>query len=73
MELSTAVATVVRRLAKSPALRQLVVISTTIVVLRYGMDSFLRTLAKFSSSPVQWDKSRLFYILREVGTRGAAK
>jgi hypothetical protein len=31
------------------------------------MNKFLMTLSKFSTSPVQWDKTKLFYILREVG------
>jgi hypothetical protein len=66
MEPSVAVATVLRRVAKSAAFRQLVVISTTVVALRYGLDGFLRTLSRFSANPVQWDKSRMFYIVREV-------
>ncbi len=66
MEFSTAISTVLRRVAKSVAFRQLVVISLAILVLRYGMNNFLMTLSKFSSSPVQWDKTKLYYILKEV-------
>ncbi len=66
MEFTTAIATVLRRVAKSVAFRQLIVISGAILVLRYGLNNFLRALSKFSSSPVQWDKTKLFYILREV-------
>lgn len=66
MEFTVAIATVLRRVAKSVAFRQLLVISAAILVLRYGMNNFLMTLSKFSSSPVQWDKTKLFYILREV-------
>jgi len=66
MEFGQAVATVLRRVARSVAFRQLVVIAGAILVLRYGMNNFLMALSKFSSSPVQWDKTKLYYILREV-------
>lgn len=67
MELSTAVATVLRRIARSSPFRQLVVITCAVLLLRYGLNNFLMLLSKFSSSPVQWDKTKLYYILREVG------
>ncbi|KAL6751057.1 Mechanosensitive ion channel-domain-containing protein [Haematococcus lacustris] len=66
MELGAAVLTVLRRVAKSAAFRQLCVISSAILVLRYGMNNFLKVLSQFSVSPVQWDKTRMFYVLREV-------
>lgn len=42
------------------------VIACAILILRYGMNNFLMTLSRFSNSPVQWDKTKLYYILREV-------
>ncbi|GAX82316.1 hypothetical protein CEUSTIGMA_g9745.t1 [Chlamydomonas eustigma] len=66
IEFSAAVVTVLKRTAKSVAFRQLIVIAMAILVVRFGLNSLLKTLASFSSSPVQWDKSKLFYILREV-------
>eukprot|EP00195_Chlamydomonas_chlamydogama_P016583 CAMPEP_0202913296 /NCGR_PEP_ID=MMETSP1392-20130828/60112_1 /ASSEMBLY_ACC=CAM_ASM_000868 /TAXON_ID=225041 /ORGANISM="Chlamydomonas chlamydogama, Strain SAG 11-48b" /LENGTH=714 /DNA_ID=CAMNT_0049604509 /DNA_START=272 /DNA_END=2416 /DNA_ORIENTATION=- len=66
MEFSTAVTTVLRRVAKSVAFRQLVVIAVAILLVRFGLNSVLKALAAFSSSPVQWDKTKTYYILREV-------
>jgi hypothetical protein len=70
MEFNVAVSTVLRRVAKSVAFRQLVVIAVAILLVRFGLNSVLKALAKFSSSPVQWDKTKLFYILREVRHAG---
>lgn len=66
MEFRLAVTTVLRRVAKSPAFRQLVVIAFTVFLLRFGLNNLMQTLAKFSLSPVQWDKTKLYYLLREV-------
>jgi len=66
MEFRLAVTTVLRRVAKSAAFRQLVVIGCTVILLRFGLNNLMQTLAKFSLTPVQWDKTKLYYLLREV-------
>jgi hypothetical protein len=55
-----------RRVAKSVAFRQLVVITVAIGIVRFGLPAVLKAMAKFSSTSVQWDKTTLYYILREV-------
>jgi hypothetical protein len=52
--------------ARATSLRQLVVIGFTVFLLRFGLNNLMQTLAKFSLSPVQWDKTKLYYLLREV-------
>lgn len=69
MEFGVAVNTVLRRVMKSVAFRQLVVIAVAILLVRFGLNNVLSALSKFSSSPVQWDKTKLYYILREVSTK----
>lgn len=69
LEPAVAVQTVVRRVLKSAAFRQLCVIATAILIVRFGLNSLLKTLSRFSASPVQWEKSKLFYVLREVRRR----
>eukprot|EP00798_Chlamydomonas_sp_ICE-L_P011587 gene11587-34289_t len=66
MDFSVAATMVWRRLIKSVAFRQLVVITGAMLAVRFLLDSLLGALAKFSSNPVPWDKTKLYYILREV-------
>lgn len=51
---------------RSIAFRQLVVITSCILLVRFALNNVLRFLARWSSSPVQWDKSKLFYVMKEV-------
>jgi len=51
---------------RSIAFRQLVVITACILLVRFALNNVLRFLARWSSSPVQWDKSKLFYVMKEV-------
>lgn len=51
---------------RSIAFRQLVVITAAILLVRFALNNVLRFLARWSSSPVQWDKSKLFYVMKEV-------
>jgi hypothetical protein len=44
----------------------LVVITAAILLVRFALNNVLRFLARWSSSPVQWDKSKLFYVMKEV-------
>lgn len=37
-----------------------------ILIVRFGLNNVLKALAGMSKSPVQWDKSKLYYVLREV-------
>ena len=37
-----------------------------ILVVRFGLNNVLKTIASLSKSPVPWDKSKLYYVLREV-------
>lgn len=60
-------AQVVRRICRSIAFRQLVVIAVAIFLVRFALNSVLRLLARWSSSPVAWDKSRMYYVMKEVG------
>ena len=41
-----------------------------VLLVRFGLNKVLKALAGLSKSPVQWDKSKLYYILREVWGRG---
>jgi hypothetical protein len=66
MEFTAALVTVLRRVAKSVAFRQLIVIAAASLLVRFGLNNVLKFLTRFSSSPVQWDKTKLFYVLREV-------
>lgn len=70
MEFSIALTTVLRRIAKSIAFRQLVVIGVAILLVRYCLNGALKALAAVSGSRVEWDKTKLYYILREVRGRG---
>lgn len=69
MEFSTAAMTVLSRSAKSVAFRQLVVIGVAILLVRYCLNGALKAIASFTNSRVEWDKTLLFYILREVRLR----
>lgn len=51
---------------RSIAFRQLVVITACILLVRFALNNVLRFLARWSSSPVQWDKSKLYYVMKEV-------
>ena len=42
-----------------------------VLLVRFGLNKVLKALAGLSKSPVQWDKSKLYYILREVRGRGS--
>jgi hypothetical protein len=53
-------------LCRSIAFRQLVVITACILLVRFALNNVLRFLARWSSSPVQWDKSKLYYVMKEV-------
>ena len=44
-------------------------LSQAILLFRFGLNNVLKTIASLSKSPVQWDKSKLYYVLREVGDR----
>lgn len=57
---------VVRRIFRSIAFRQLVVITACMFLVRFALNNVLRFLAKWSSSPVQWDKSKMYYVMKEV-------
>ena len=70
MGFGDALTKVVRRIFRSIAFRQLVVIAVAIVCVRFALNNVLRVLSRWSASPVQWDKSRLYYVMKEV--RGAA-
>jgi hypothetical protein len=60
---------ITRRVFRSIAFRQLVVIAVAIFLVRFALNNVLRVLAKWSSSPVPWDKSKLYYVMKEVGGR----
>lgn len=64
---SDALTKVVRRIFRSIAFRQLVVIAVAIFLVRFALNNVLRVLSRWSSSPVAWDKSRLYYVMKEVG------
>lgn len=66
MDFLSATEKVLRRIFKSVAFRQLLVIAAAILVVRFGLNAMLRYLSKFSATPVQWDKTKLYYVLREV-------
>ncbi|GFR48179.1 hypothetical protein Agub_g10027 [Astrephomene gubernaculifera] len=66
LDFPVAASTVARRVARSVAFRQLCVIAGAICLVRFGLNNVLKALAKFSASPVQWDKSKVYYILKEV-------
>ncbi|KXZ55407.1 hypothetical protein GPECTOR_3g59 [Gonium pectorale] len=66
LDFQVAATTVARRVARSVAFRQLCVIACAICLVRFGLNNVLRALARFSASPVQWDKSKVYYILKEV-------
>lgn len=66
MKFGAAFHTVLRRVTKSMAFRQLMVIAVAILGLRFGFNTFLQTLARFAPTPAKWDKSQPYYILREV-------
>jgi hypothetical protein len=38
------------------------------LLVRFALNSVLRLLAKWSASPVQWDKSKLYYVMKEVSS-----
>ncbi|KAI8470017.1 MAG: Mechanosensitive ion channel-domain-containing protein [Monoraphidium minutum] len=61
-----ALARITRRVLRSIAFRQLVVISVAIFLVRFALNNVLRLLARWSSSPVPWDKSKLFFVMKEV-------
>jgi len=61
-----------RRIFRSIAFRQLVVIAVAIFLVRFALNNVLRVLAKWSSSPVPWDKSKLYYVMKEVRGVGSA-
>ncbi|KAF6255019.1 Mechanosensitive ion channel-domain-containing protein [Scenedesmus sp. NREL 46B-D3] len=63
---SDALTKVVRRIFRSIAFRQLLVITACMLMVRFALNSVLRLLAKWSASPVQWDKSKLYYVMKEV-------
>jgi hypothetical protein len=58
---------ITRRVLRSIAFRQLVVISVAIFLVRFALNNVLRVLAAWSSSPVPWDKSKVYYVMKEVG------
>eukprot|EP00879_Flechtneria_rotunda_P010802 GHRR01011288.1.p1 GENE.GHRR01011288.1~~GHRR01011288.1.p1 ORF type:complete len:251 (+),score=67.45 GHRR01011288.1:538-1290(+) len=58
---------VVRRVFRSIAFRQLVVITACMFLVRFALNNVLRFLARWSSSPVHWDKSKMYYVMKEVG------
>jgi hypothetical protein len=66
MGFGDALTKVVRRIFRSIAFRQLVVITVAIVLVRFALNNVLRVLSRWSASPVQWDKSRLYYVMKEV-------
>lgn len=66
MGFKDALTKVVRRIFRSIAFRQLVVITACILLVRFALNNVLRFLARWSSSPVQWDKSKLYYVMKEV-------
>ncbi|GIL65669.1 hypothetical protein Vafri_19341 [Volvox africanus] len=66
VDFQAAATTIARRVTRSVAFRQLCVIACAIFLVRFGLNNVLRALAKFSSNPVQWDKSKVYYILKEV-------
>lgn len=58
---------ITRRVFRSIAFRQLVVISVAIFLVRFALNNVLKLLAQWSSSPVPWDKSKVYYVMKEVG------
>lgn len=66
MGFQDALTKVVRRIFRSIAFRQLVVIAVAIFLVRFALNNVLKFLARWSSSPVQWDKSRVYYVMKEV-------
>ena len=61
-----AVARITRRVFRSIAFRQLLLIAGAMLVVRFALNNVLRLLARWSSSPVPWDKSRVYYVMREL-------
>ena len=46
--------------------RQLVVIGVSILLVRYCLNGALQALSSLINSRLEWDQTKLFYILREV-------
>jgi hypothetical protein len=70
MGFGEALTRITRRIFRSIAFRQLVVIAVAILVVRFALNNVLRLLAQWSSSPVPWDKSRVYYVMKEVRPEG---
>lgn len=69
---NVAAQTVVRRVAKSMAFRQLCIISGAILVVRFGLNNLFHMLARFAPNAVPWEKTKLYYVLREVSVQQQA-
>ena len=61
-----AAAKIARRVLRSVAFRQLLLIAGAILVVRFALNSALSRLARWAGSPVPWDKSRLYFVMKEV-------
>jgi hypothetical protein len=57
---------ITRRTFRSIAFRQLVVIAIAIFLVRFALNNLLRLIALWSRSPVPWDKSKLYSVMKEV-------
>lgn len=66
MQLRIAATKVVKRLLKTHALRQLVVILSAMLFVRFGLEPMVKVLRAMFGAQGQWEKSTEFFVLREV-------
>lgn len=66
MQLRLAATKVVKRLLKTHALRQLVVILSAMLFVRFGLEPMVKVLRAMFGAQGQWEKSTEFFVLREV-------
>jgi hypothetical protein len=67
--LSAAFQTLINRMVKSLAFRQLVVIASAILLVRFGLHNFVQYASKIALLPVQFDRTKTYYFLKEVSVR----
>lgn len=67
MQLRLAATKVVKRLLKTHALRQVVVILSAMLFVRFGLEPMVKVLRAMFGAQGTWEKSTEFFVLREVG------
>ncbi len=66
MQLRLAATKVVKRLLKTHALRQVVVILSAMLFVRFGLEPMVKVLRAMFGAQGTWEKSTEFFVLREV-------